>query len=107
MLAHTCTLWEAFRIKNGLVWPQAFSASYIALSADSHWHESWQGRAKGHWICLGHSMCERAALSSCQGAILASVVIGDAPDVLVMTKTAELAGRGHPCSIAPKATLCM
>ena len=48
--------------------------------------------------CLGHDNCVSCLLSSCHGAILASVVMGEAPDVLVITHTSVLSGSGHPCS---------
>jgi len=49
-------------------------------------------------ICLGHDTCVSCLLSSCHGAILASVVMGEAPDVLVITHTSVLFGSGHPYS---------
>ncbi len=50
-------------------------------------------------VCLGHGKRASWVLRSCQGAIRASVVIGEAPDVLVITHTFVLSGSGHPCSV--------
>ena len=49
-------------------------------------------------MLLGHAIVCSSWLSSCQGAILAAVVMGDAPEVLVITHTTEQRGSGHPCS---------
>ena len=57
-----------------------------------------QGLMQLQSICLGHDTCVSCLLSSCHGAILASVVMGEAPDVLVITHTSVLSGSGHPCS---------
>lgn len=48
--------------------------------------------------CLGHDTSAKQLLSSYHGAILASVVMGEVPDVLVITHTAVRAGSGHPYS---------
>lgn len=49
-----------------------------------------------HATCLGQDICPSWSLSCRQGVIRASVVIGEAPEVLVMTHTCVLFGKGQP-----------